>query len=116
MRRPRLSLAQGHPLLSGAAAALTLAVLVAACSSGSTASSGGGLTSGSSTSGGKSAYVIGSIIDLTGNDATSGAAQQAGMGYFLQQLNASGGVNGHPLKVLFCEVGSTPMGAGVCVQ
>ena len=116
MRRPRLSLAQGHPLLSGAAAALTLAVLVAACSSGSTASSGGGLTSGSSTSGGKSAYVIGSIIDLTGNDATSGAAQQAGMGYFLQQLNASGGVNGHPLKVTYCDAASTPQGAAQCAQ
>ena len=59
---------------------------------------------------------IGSIIDLTGVDATSGTAQQAGMSYFLQQLNSSGGVNGHPLKVTYCDAASTPQGAAQCAQ
>jgi ABC-type branched-subunit amino acid transport system substrate-binding protein len=53
---------------------------------------------------------------LTGVDATSGSAQQAGMSYFLQQLNSSGGVNGHPLKVTYCDAASTPQGAGQCAQ
>lgn len=126
MRRPRLSpgeVVRGHSRLSGAVAAVTLAVAVAACGSGSASSTGastaastGGNASGSSTSSGKSAYVIGSIIDLTGIDATSGAAQQAGMGYFLQQLNASGGINGHPVKVTYCDAASTPQGAAQCAQ
>jgi ABC-type branched-subunit amino acid transport system substrate-binding protein len=106
---------------------VTLAVVAAACSSGSTASTGaspagsspaGGGTgsSGSAAASGGSAYEIGSIIDLTGVDATSGAAQQAGMGYFLSQLNASGGVNGHQVKVTYCDAASTPQGAAQCAQ
>ena len=80
--------------------------------------SGGPASGGASASGGAggSAIEVGSIIDLTGVDATSGAAQQAGMGYFLQQLNASGGVNGHPLKVTYCDAASTPQGAAQCAQ
>jgi branched-chain amino acid transport system substrate-binding protein len=38
------------------------------------------------------------------------------MSYFLQQLNGSGGVNGHPLKVTYCDAASTPPGAGQCAQ
>lgn len=119
---------------AGAVAAVVLAA--AACSSGS---SGGGASTSSAPAAGASsaapasasgaasggagsgsaagsAIEVGSIIDLTGVDATSGAAQQAGMGYFLQQLNASGGVNGHPLKVTYCDAASTPQGAGQCAQ
>lgn len=113
-----------------AAAALVLAA--AACSSGS--GSGGGSASsapaaagtgsaagGAAASGGNgsatgSPIEIGSIIDLTGADATSGSAQQAGMGYFLQTLNNSGGINGHPLKVSYCDAASTPQGAAQCAQ
>ena len=134
MSRTRVSLGEvvrGRSRLCAAAAAVTLAVVAAACSSGSTASTGaspagsspaGGGTSGSTGSSGSaaasggSAYEIGSIIDLTGVDATSGAAQQAGMGYFLSQLNASGGVNGHQVKVTYCDAASTPQGAAQCAQ
>jgi branched-chain amino acid transport system substrate-binding protein len=112
----------------GAVAAVVLTA--AACSSSS--SNGGGTSSapaagtgsapaagtGAAGSGGAtgSAIEVGSIIDLTGVDATSGAAQQAGMGYFLQQLNANGGIDGHPLKVTYCDAASTPQGAAQCAQ
>jgi branched-chain amino acid transport system substrate-binding protein len=118
---------------TGVVAAVVLAA--AACSSGSSggassssapgteaASSAapGGAASASggtaSSSAGGSAIEVGSIIDLTGVDATSGAAQQAGMGFFLQQLNASGGIDGHPLKVTYCDAASTPQGAAQCAQ
>jgi branched-chain amino acid transport system substrate-binding protein len=124
MRRPRASLGQavrGCPRRCAAAAAAALAVAAAACSSGSTASTGAspagaGATGSSAAGSGGSAYEVGSIVDLTGADATSGAAQQAGMGYFLQQLNAKGGINGHQLKVTYCDAASTPQGAAQCAQ
>lgn len=117
---------------AGAVAAAVLAA--AACSSGS---SGGGASTSSAPAAGASsaapapasggasgaasgasgsAIEVGSIVDLTGVDATSGAAEQAGMGYFLQQLNAGGGINGHPLKVTYCDAASTPQGAAQCAQ
>ena len=118
---------------TGVVAAVVLAA--AACSSGSSgggsassssapgtgtssAAPGGAASASGAASGGAagSAIEVGSIIDLTGVDATSGAAQQAGMGYFLQQLNAGGGINGHPLKVTYCDAASTPQGAAQCAQ
>ncbi len=114
----------------GAAAAVVLGA--AACSSSSSGGGGSsapaagtgtaaGATAAAGASGGAgsatgSPIEIGSIVDLTGADATSGSAQQAGMGYFLQQLNGSGGVNGHPLKVSYCDAASTPQGAAQCAQ
>ncbi len=120
MRRPRVSLGEavrGRSGLWAAAAAVTLTALAAGCGSGSAAGSGpaAGSPAGNAGSGGP-AYEVGSIIDLTGADATSGAAQQAGMGYFLQQLNAKGGINGHQLKVTYCDAASTPQGAAQCAQ
>ena len=115
-----------HTVTIGAVAAMVLTA--AACSS---SSSGGGSTSsapaagasagGASGSAGAgsatgSPIEIGSIIDQTGVDATSGTAQKAGMDYFVQQLNASGGINGHPLKVTYCDAASTPQGAAQCAQ
>ncbi|MGH3212153.1 MAG: ABC transporter substrate-binding protein [Trebonia sp.] len=110
-----------------AAAALVLAA--AACSSsssggassapggtGSVAVGGGTAASGGTGSATGTPIEIGSIIDLTGVDATSGSAQQAGMGYFLQTLNNGGGINGHPLKVSYCDAASTPQGAAQCAQ
>jgi branched-chain amino acid transport system substrate-binding protein len=119
-----------HAVTIGAVAAVVLAA--AACSSSSSGNGGGSSTSSAPAAGGSapaagtasagsggaagSAIEVGSIIDLTGVDATSGAAQQAGLGYFLQQLNASGGINGHPVKVTYCDAASTPQGAAQCAQ
>jgi branched-chain amino acid transport system substrate-binding protein len=112
-------------------AAAVLVAVATACSSGSsgggaapssaapggaTSAASGGAASAGSGGASASAIEVGSIIDLTGVDATSGAAQQAGMSYFLQQLNASGGINGHPLKVTYCDAASTPQGAAQCAQ
>jgi ABC-type branched-subunit amino acid transport system substrate-binding protein len=116
MGRSRVRLREvgrGHARLSGVAAvvaAVTLAAGVAACSSTSSSPSASASTPG------KSAYQLDSIIDLTGNDAESGVAQQAGMKYFLQQLNAVGGIDGHPVTVKYCDATSTPQGAAQCAQ
>lgn len=119
MRRPGLSLrevAREHCRLPVVAVAAMLALGIAACSSGSSSSTSTSTSTGSLSSSGKSVYDIGSIIDLTGNDATSGAAQQAGIGYFLHQLNDSGGINGHQVKISYCDATSTPQGAAQCAQ
>lgn len=138
MKRPRrrtASGARGRARLAARAVtigAVAAAVLTAAaCSSSSSGSGSGGSSTSSAPTAGTgsapaagggsggasgSAIEVGSIIDLTGVDATSGAAQQAGMGYFLQQLNASGGIDGHPLKVTYCDAASTPQGAAQCAQ
>ncbi len=115
-----------HTVTIGAVTAMVLTA--AACSS---SSSGGGSTSSAPAAGASagtasgsagagsatgSPIEIGSIIDQTGVDATSGTAQKAGMDYFVQQLNASGGINGHPLKVTYCDAASTPQGAAQCAQ
>jgi len=116
-----------HTVTIGAVAAMVLTA--AACSS---SSGGGGSSTSSAPAAGASAggasgsagagsatgspIEIGSIIDQTGVDATSGTAQKAGMDYFVQQLNASGGINGHPLKVTYCDAASTPQGAAQCAQ
>jgi ABC-type branched-subunit amino acid transport system substrate-binding protein len=109
--------------VAATAAAAALAVVVAACSSGAgsassepAAGTGSAAASGGTGSATGSPIEIGSIIDLTGVDATSGSAQQVGMSYFLQQLNSSGGVEGHPLKVTYCDAASTPQGAAQCAQ
>jgi branched-chain amino acid transport system substrate-binding protein len=108
-------------------AAAVLAVAVSACGGGSTVntSSGGG-PSGSGSSGGgaattagatgSGAWTLGSLVDLTGTDANGGAAQQQGIKYLINQINASGGVGGHKLAIKFCDTQSTPSGAAQCAQ
>jgi branched-chain amino acid transport system substrate-binding protein len=65
---------------------------------------------------GKGSWVLGSLVDQTGTDANGGAAQQKGLSYLVQQVNAAGGVKGHKLTVKFCDTQSTPAGAAQCAQ
>lgn len=68
------------------AALIVVAVLAAACSS-----SGG--------SAAKSPITIALVADLTGTDSASGQTSQAGVETAVAEINASGGVNGAPLRV-----------------
>lgn len=64
----------------------------------------------------KATWVLGSLVDATGEDAAGGAAQKAGISYYISQLNKSGGIDGHKLTVKFCDDQSTPTGAAQCAQ
>jgi branched-chain amino acid transport system substrate-binding protein len=107
-------------------------VAIAACgssssssssSSGSSGSTGGATTSaaaaGTSTSGGSatgSTWTIGVLNDATGVDAVSGPPESAGINYFVNQTNKSGGIDGHKLALKFCDTTSTPQGGAQCAQ
>ncbi len=54
--------------------------------------------------------VIGAISPLTGSSAIQGLDMQRGEQLALEQINAAGGVNGHPLKILFEDDQSNPRG------
>lgn len=64
----------------------------------------------------KSTWVLGSLVDETGEDAAGGAAQKAGVTYYINQINKSGGIDGHKLKLKFCDTQSIPTAAAQCAQ
>jgi ABC-type branched-subunit amino acid transport system substrate-binding protein len=61
-------------------------------------------------------WVLGSLIDVTGEDAAGGAAQKAGITYYINQVNKAGGVDGHKLSLKFCDTQSIPTAAATCAQ
>jgi len=100
-------------------AAVTL--LASACSSSkpssSATTSGGGTatTSGggtATTSGGGSAtgspFVVGSISDVTGAEASSLGTSQKAVQAWAQWTNDNGGINGHPVKLISEDTGFNP--------
>jgi branched-chain amino acid transport system substrate-binding protein len=60
--------------------------------------------------------VIGSISPLTGSSAIQGADMQRAEQLALEQINAAGGVNGHPLKILFEDTESNARGGMAAVH
>lgn len=117
--------------VGGAMALLGVVALLSACgssspksstppssASGSGSASTSGSASGSTTTAGAAAsgstLTIGSIIDLTGPGANGGAAQQAGIKYYVHKVNQSGGVDGHQIKIKYCDTKSTPTGGATC--
>src|SRR5215470_7767252 len=73
--------------------AAALCVLLAACSS------GGSATTGSSSTAGGQSYNVSIVSDLTGPLNVVGIPSAYGAEAFFKQLNASGGINGRPVKV-----------------
>jgi ABC-type branched-subunit amino acid transport system substrate-binding protein len=73
--------------------AAALCVLLAACSS------GGSATTGSSSAVGGQSYNVSIVSDLTGPLSVVGIPSAYGAEAFFKQLNASGGINGRPVKV-----------------
>jgi branched-chain amino acid transport system substrate-binding protein len=62
------------------------------------------------------AVVIGAIDPLTGSSAIQGSDMQRGEQLALDQINAAGGVNGHPLKILFEDTESNARGGMAAVH
>jgi branched-chain amino acid transport system substrate-binding protein len=111
-----------------------LGLTAAACgsskpsSTGSTASTSGGsstsvgstgaTTAGSTGSGGatKSPYQIGFITSQTGGASSSYANSVKGAEARIDALNAAGGINGHPLKLIMYDDQSTAAGNATAAQ
>jgi branched-chain amino acid transport system substrate-binding protein len=83
------------------AAAVAVTLALAACSSG-TGSSGG---SGSSA---KSPYLIGGALSSSGTAAFIGQDALAGANIAVKEINAAGGVKGHPLKAVWLDDQASP--------
>ncbi len=78
-----------------AAVACATALFAAACGS---SSHSGASTRTTGSGGSKSAIVIGNEADLTGN-ATVGVPGSYGVKFAVKQINAHGGIDGHPLEL-----------------
>jgi len=52
---------------------------------------------------GNEPYVIGAVFDVTGTGSPLGAPEEATVRMLEKQINAKGGINGHPLKVIYCD-------------
>lgn len=106
-------------LAVGTAAVVTLA----GCSSSSHSNAGSSTTNGStggttagSASATKSPIVIGYISNLTGVASSTFADGPGGAQAVIDQVNASGGVNGHPLKLVVKDDASSTTGDQTAAQ
>jgi branched-chain amino acid transport system substrate-binding protein len=54
----------------------------------------------------KTPYVIGAVFDVTGPAAPLGVPEQETVKMLEKELNAKGGIDGHPVKVIFADNGS----------
>ena len=59
---------------------------------------------------------IGAILDLTGPTAASDAYQLQGIKLAMSQINAAGGVHGHPLQLSSADDGANPANDGPAYQ
>jgi branched-chain amino acid transport system substrate-binding protein len=90
------------------AAVAAIAALLAGCGSSSSStstSSGGGASSGSAS---KSPVVIGASLSLSGDFAADGQAFQKGYQLWASDINKSGGLLGHPVKLDIISDASSP--------
>jgi branched-chain amino acid transport system substrate-binding protein len=93
---------------TGAIVALSVATVAACSSSGSSSPSGTGSSSGSSSSASKSTIVIGASLSLSGDFSTDGVAFQKGYELWESDVNAHGGLMGHPVSVKILNDNSDP--------
>ncbi|MCU0579133.1 MAG: ABC transporter substrate-binding protein [Desulfobacterota bacterium] len=63
---------------------------------------------GSSTAQQKAPYILGGTLDLTGRQSNLGIGGKRGMDIAVETINAGGGVNGRPLKVIYYDTESEP--------
>jgi branched-chain amino acid transport system substrate-binding protein len=93
---------RGHSL-AAAVIVIAAASAVAACSSSSSTGSGGGE--------GSKSYTVAIVADETGALAGTYGSAPAGLQTYLDQLNASGGVNGHKISLDVLDAKSDPNSA-----
>jgi len=66
------------------------------------------LGSGPAAAQGKPPYVIGAVLSLSGPVAANGVPTRDGIQLAVEQLNAAGGIDGHPVQVIFEDDQSKP--------
>lgn len=86
------------------------ATVLAACGSSSSSSSASSAPTTSSASGGASAtpYVIHALVSQTGSAAFLGSREAKALQALASQVNASGGIKGHPLQIDIQDNQSSP--------
>lgn len=92
----------GTRFLALTAVSAIAAMVIAACSSGSSSPT----SSGSSSS--KTPVVVGTSLSLTGDFSADGQAFQRGYQLWMQDINKSGGLLGHPVQLKIVNDNSDP--------
>ena len=102
-------------LTTALCAAATLAVVLSACSSASSSSGAGASTAATGSSSAKGSPIQFVVISGTG-PGTPGADQYLvpGAQAAVDEINAAGGVKGHPLQLNFCNTQGNVNQAGTC--
>jgi len=91
------------------AVALSVGVLAACSSSGSSSSSSStGATSSPTSSANATPITIGASLSLTGDFSADGQAFQKGYNLWAKDVNAAGGIMGHPVKITVLNDASSP--------
>jgi branched-chain amino acid transport system substrate-binding protein len=97
------------PKFSRVCVILGAAALLAACSSGGSSSGSTSSVSSTSTTGSaKTPIVIGTSLSLTGDFATDGINYEHGYELWANDVNAHGGLLGHPVKLTILNDNSDP--------
>lgn len=65
---------------------------------------------------GKDAYKIGAVIDISGNSSSLGVPERDTLLMLVEQLNAKGGINGHPVELEILDNKSTEQEAVTAVK
>lgn len=71
---------------------LVLSLLIAGC---------GG--NGENTAPGKEAYKLGAVVDISGNSSSLGVPERDTLLMLVEQLNAQGGIDGHPVELTILD-------------
>jgi branched-chain amino acid transport system substrate-binding protein len=85
---------------------LVLSLIVSGCSSGGNAQKDAG----------KEAYKIGAVIDISGNSSSLGVPERDTLQMMVANLNAKGGINGHPVDLEILDNKSTEQEAVTAVK
>lgn len=99
-----MQLRAARTLASSLMLAVSLSAVIAV--SGSSSSSANAATSASGTSSGasKSPIVIGDLVTLTTGNALTGREEETGRQMAVKDINAAGGIKGHPIKLVTEDV------------
>jgi branched-chain amino acid transport system substrate-binding protein len=98
-----------------AAAVGAVALAAAACSSSSSSTSGTSGASGTASAPSSSAIVVGGMAPLTSQVLTF-PENEAGIAAAVDALNAKGGIDGHQVKLNFCDTQYTTSGEISCMD
>lgn len=89
-------------------------VVLAAC--GSSVAGQAGSNGTSANSGSTKGYSVGVIADLTGPAASLGVPQANGVKFWADEVDGTGGIGGHPVKLVTCDSTGTAQGGVSCAS